>query len=208
MIVRFGRIFFLFSLSVLVFALSFYLFFPLHEAVRLAWGRGVLSASERGFFLDSAELSVEGRFPPAIVIRNIRLSSPLLSGEAGRAKIVLSPADTVIHGVPVACIRLERVSVNFSLPGQSPLYLASAEARGVFRLGRVDILDLQTEGDLNISGNAVVSPSKMSFEEGNVTIRGERSGLLEFFRSMLPLNRNDSGSWTLKKGGRQGYDAN
>ena len=198
---RKGRIVLLLLFSAAVFALSFLSFFPFGPGAEVAWSRMVRAASERGFFLDASDVSAEGGLTPEALLLNVRLRSPLLSGEAGKVSAVFSPADMITRMAPTARIRLERVSVNLPLPGERPLYLSSLECRLVFRKDRIEVLELRTSGELDVSGAVVVSPVKFTLEEADLSLGGERAQLLEFFRSVLPLRQEKPGSWTLKKGG-------
>ncbi len=197
---RYGRGILLLLVSLAAFCLSFWLFFPFGDLAETAWNTAVLSASQQGFRLDAAGVSAEGRFPPTFVLSNARMSSPLLSGEAGRADITPSVIESVLKMAPAAAVKLDRVSVNLPVPGQAPLYLSSAEARTVFRNGRLEMTGVRTGGDLEISGTIVLSPASFKILESDLVIRGERSALLEYFRSILPLRKEGPETWVLKRG--------
>jgi len=197
---RYGRAILLFLVSIAAFCLSFWLFFPFGDLAETVWNAAVLSASGRGFRLDAAGVSAEGRFPPTFVLSNARVSSPLLSGEAGRAGIAPAAGESVLKMAPAASVTLDRVSVNLPVPGQAPLYLSSAEARAVFRNGRLEVAGVRTGGDLEISGTIVLSPASFQILESDLVIRGERSALLEYFRSILPLRKEGPETWVLKRG--------
>lgn len=197
---RYGRGILLLLVSLAAFCLSFWLFFPFGDLAETAWNAAVLSASQQGFRLDAAGVSAEGRFPPMFVLSNARMASPLLSGEAGRAGIAPSVTESVMKMAPAAAVTLERVSVNLPVPGQAPLYLSSAEARTVFRNGRLEVTGVRTGGDLEISGTIVLSPASFTILESDLVIRGERSALLEYFRSVLPFRKEGAETWVLKRG--------
>lgn len=192
----------------LVFSLSFLVFFPFGPGTEAAWSRAVRAASEKGFFLDASSVSAEGRLFPGAVLLNVRFRSSLLSGEAGRATVFLSPADMVTRLAPAAGLRLERVSVNLPLPGERPLFLAAVEAGLVFLDGRVEVTDLRISGELDVSGSAVLSSRGGGLEEADLTIGGERAALMELFRSVLPLRQEKPGAWTLKRGRRSAHGGN
>ena len=192
----------------LVFSLSFLAFFPFGPGAEVAWSRAVRAASEKGFFLDASDVSADGRFLPEAVLLNVRLRSPILSGEAGRVTTAFSPRDAIISLAPAARLRLERVSVNLPVPGERPLFLAAVEARLVFPGDRVEVLELRTSGELDVSGTAVLSSRGFALEEADLTIGGERAALMELFRSVLPLRQEKPGAWILKRGGRNVHGGN
>lgn len=203
-----GRTVLFLLFSAAVFGLSFLVFFPFEAGTEAAWSRAVRAASEKGFFLDASSVSAEGRLPPGAVLLNVRLRSPLLSGEAGRITVVFSPGGTIAGLAPAASLRLERVSVNLPLPGEQPLFLAAVEARLVFRSDRVEVLEFRTSGELDVSGTAVLSSRGFALEEADLTIGGERAALMELFRSVLPLRQEKPGAWILKRGGRNPHGSN
>jgi len=203
-----GRAILLLLFSAAVFGISFLAFFPFGAGTEAAWSRAVRAASEKGFFLDASSVSAEGRILPEVVLLNVRLRSPLLSGEAGRVRVSFSPADTIAGLAPVAGLRLERVSVNLPLPGEQPLFLAAVEARLVFRSDRVEMLEFLTSGELDVSGTAVLSSRGFALEEADLTIGGERAALMERFRPVLPLRQEKPGYWILKRGGKSSHGSN
>lgn len=203
-----GRTVFFLLFSAVVFVLSFLAFFPFGAGTEAAWNRAVRAASEKGFFLDASSVSSEGRLPPEAVFLNVRLRSPLLSGEAGRVTVSFSPADTMTRFAPAARLRLERVSVNLPLPGEQPLFLSVVEAGLVFRSGRIEVLEFRTSGELVISGTAALSSRGFALDEADLAIGGDRAALMELFRPVLPLRQEKPGAWVLKRGGRNAHGSN
>ena len=46
-----------------------------------------------------------------------------------------------------------------------------------------------------------VNPATAKLDEADLHISGERASLLEFAKTMLPLQKDASGAWTLKRKG-------
>ncbi len=197
---RAGKFLLIFLAALIGFTVSLYVFFPWDAAVRTLWRDAARKAAGEGFVLDSSGIETR-RFPLAFAFLNLGVSSPLLSGEAGRAEFSPSLLSSVRSLGPAGRLRLERVSIALPLPGQPPLFLSSFEAlltaRGKMLEGEI----LKSEGDLVVSGRIVLSSEKGGVEEADLLFRGERSALLESFAPLLGLRREPSGGWRLKKGG-------
>lgn len=187
--------------SVMVFVLSFLAFFPFGQGAELLWRKAVRAAGERGFALDSSEVSAPG-FLPSAELTSVRLKSPLLSGEAGRVTVSLSLKDGVAALAPVFRVRLERVSAKAPMPGEPPIYLELAEAKIALRRDSMEAFDIKVAGELQASGRAVFSRSSLSLIEADVSLGGQRADLLAALGSVLPLRRGEGGTWKLEKVGR------
>jgi len=195
----------LFSLLIVAlfsFTAGFYFFFPRDAAAGFLWRRAVLAAADKGVNLELASLSVEGYFPFRVVLRNLRVTSPIASMEAGDVVVVPVAGATLFSFALVADILGERASLVLPLPGRQPLFLASFASRVSFRPPLVSFSQVETAGDLEISGEARVDINRLMLDEADLSIRGEQAGVFESFRSFLPLTRDASGGWTLKREGK------
>ena len=200
---RFASTLLLSVVAIFSFLAGAYFFFPRDAALGFLWRKGVLIAAERGINLELAALSVEGYFPFRIILRNLRVSSPLASMEAGTATIAPLFAASIFSFSPAADIRLEQLSLTLPLPGQPPLFFSSFSSRGSLYSSGVAFSEIRTAGDLEISGWMDVNPSLLRLDEADLSIQGERAALLEYVRTMLPLKKEASGAWTMKKGGKK-----
>ncbi len=200
---RAGKYLLLVFAAVVGFAVSFYVFFPLDSAVRTMWRDAARKAAAEGFVLDSSGIET-GRFPLSVAFLNISVTSPLLSGEAGRAEFAPSLFSSIKSLSPAGHLRLERVSIVLPLPGEQPLFLSSLEALLTAPKKRLEGEILKSEGDLEISGRAALSSEKRRIEEADLLFQGPRSALLESFAPLLGLKKEPSGGWRLLKKGKTG----
>lgn len=197
---RAGKYLLLVFAAMVGFALSFYVFFPLDGAVRTLWRDAARKAAAEGFVLDSSGIETR-RFPLAIAFLNLSVTSPLLSGEAGRAEFAPSLLSSIKNLSPAGRLRLERVSIALPLPGEQPLFLSSLEAQLTASKTGLEGEILKSAGDLEISGRAVLS-SKGGIKEADLLFQGSRSALLESFAPLLGLKREPTGGWRLLKKGK------
>lgn len=192
-------------LTLAVFGISFLALFPWNTAAEVAWSRALRLAGEKGLLLDAGSVDGEGLFAPKVRLGQARLRSLLLSGEAGEVEIRLLPLKSLLSMAPGAAVRLERVSLNLPVPGEAPLYLASVEARVALRRGRAEVRDLKISGEIRASGDGIIDLEKMFLDDADIVLEGDRTALLEYFRSFLPLKKEKEGVWTLKRGGERGH---
>ena len=195
---RIGKFLLFFSAALFAFAVSLYVFFPWDAAVRTLWRDAARKAAAEGFVLDSSGIGTT-RFPLTIALVNLSVSSPLLSGEAGRAELSPSLLSSAASLSPAGRLRLERVTIALPLPGEPPLFLSSIEALIIARGEGLEGVILKSGGDLEISGRFVLSSEKGGIEEADLLFTGSRSALLESFAPLLGLRREPSGGWRLKK---------
>ena len=197
---RAGKYLLLIFAALVGFALSFYVFFPLDGAVRTLWRDAARKAAADGFILDSSGIET-GRFPLTVAFLNLSVTSPLLSGEAGRAEFAPSLLSSIKSLSPSGRLRLERASIALPLPGEPPLFLSSLEALLSASKTGLEGEILKSAGDLEISGRAVLS-SKGGIKEADLLFQGSRSALLESFAPLLGLKREPAGGWRLLKKGK------
>lgn len=197
---RAGKYLLLIFAALVGFALSFYVFFPLDGAVRTLWRDAARKAAADGFILDSSGIET-GRFPLTVAFLNLSVTSPLLSGEAGRAEFAPSLLSSIKSLSPSGRLRLERASIALPLPGEPPLFLSSLEAQLTASKTGLEGEILKSAGDLEISGRAVLS-SKGGIKEADLLFQGSRSALLESFAPLLGLKREPAGGWRLLKKGK------
>lgn len=198
---RAGKYLLLVFAALVGFAVSFYVFFPLDGAVRTLWREAARKAAADGFVLDSSGIETS-RFPLTVAFLNLSVTSPLLSGEAGRAEFAPSLLSTIKNFSPAGRLRLERVSIALPLPGEQPLFLSSLEALLTAPKKGLEGEILKSEGDLEISGRAALSSEKRGIEEADLLFQGSRSALLESFAPLLGLKREPTGGWRLLKKGK------
>ena len=61
---------------------------------------------------------------------------------------------------------------------------------------------VRAAGDLDLDGYLTVDLRSMKIGTADMTITGERANLMELAKTMLPLQKGDSGGWRLyRKGG-------
>lgn len=198
---RTGKILLLVFAALAGFALSFYVFFPLDGAVRTLWRDAARRAAAEGFVLDSSGIETK-RFPLSVAFLNLRVTSPLLSAEAGRAEFAPSLLSSLKNLSPAGRLRLERVTIVLPLPGESPIFLSALEGVLTARKEGLEGEILKSEGDLEISGHASLSSGKRGIEEADLLFQGARSTLLESFAPLLGLKKEPSGGWRLLKKGK------
>lgn len=194
-----------FLLALGVFAASFLAFFPWKLGAEVGWSRVVRLAGEKGFSLGASAVDGEGTFAPKVRLGQVHLRSPLISGEAGEAEGVFLPMESLTSMAPAAAVRLRRVSVNLPVPGEAPLYLATVDARVIFRSARAEVRELKITGEIGAAGEAVLDLQRMYLDGADIVLGGDRVALLEYLRTLLPLNKEKEGVWTLKRGGKSGH---
>lgn len=198
------RFLFVFSMTVTAvfsFFIGLYLFFPRDAALGYFWQKGVLAAAEKGITLESAALNIEGVFPFHVVLRNVRLAAPLASAEASVVRVVPLFLESVLSLAPTAEIHVETLAMTLPLPGQPPLLFSTFSSKGSVCSAGVKLSAIRTTGDLSISGELTVNPNTARLDEADLAISGERAALLEYAKTMLPLKKEASGGWTLKRKG-------
>ena len=180
---------------------GFYFFFPRDAAVAFFWRKGVLLASQKGVTLETAALYVEGYLPFHVVGRNLQITAPIASIEA--VKIKFSPRffESLFTMVPTAKVSFESLSLNLPLPGQAPLVFSSYASTASLLSSGVRLSEIRTTGDLQVAGDMTVNLDTLRLDEADLAISGERTALLEYVKTMLPLQKEASGIWTLKRKG-------
>jgi len=187
--------------AVFSFLVGLYLFFPRDAALGYFWQKGVLAAAEKGITLESAALSMEGTLPFHVVLRNVRLAAPLASAEASVVRVVPLFLESVFSFAPTAEIHVETLTMTLPLPGQPPLVFSTFSSKGSVYPAGIKLSAIRSAGDLLISGELTVNPSTARLDEADLAISGERAALLEYAKTMLPLKKESSGGWTLKRKG-------
>ncbi len=199
---RIGSSLLLVFIALLSFLAGLYCFFPLLAAAGFLWRKGVMAAAENGVTLEAATLGVEGYFPFRILLRNTRVVTPVLSAEAGVVEIAPLFLESILSFAPTAEVRLERVSLNLPLPGQQPIYLSFFSSKGALRSSGMEVSSIRSAGDIVMEGSLKMNSRTAKLEEADLSIGGDRVAILEYVKGMLPLQKDDSGTWTLKiKGG-------
>ena len=196
---RMKKFFLLLFAGLFAFGGALYFFFPLDAAARTLWREAARKAAAEGFVLDSSGIE-SARIPLRITLMNLSVSSPLLSGEAGRAEFAPSLLSSLRALAPAGRLHLERVSLALPIPGEPPLFLSSLDALLTARGEEIEGVILETGGDLDISGRMVISSRKGSLQEADLLLKGSRSALLESFAPLLGLRREQTGGWRLRKG--------
>lgn len=197
--------FLLISLMTIVAVLSFfiglYFFFPKDVALGYFWQKSVLAAAEKGITLESAALTTEGTLSFHIVLRNVRIAAPLASAEASVVRVIPLFLESVFSLAPTAEIHVETLTMTLPLPGQPPLVFSTFSSTGSVRSSGIRLSAIRSTGDLSISGELTVNPNTARLDEADLAISGERTALLEYAKTMLPLKKEPSGGWTLKRTG-------
>ena len=186
------------------FGAGLFFFFPRDAALAFFWRKGVLAAAQNGMTLESAALRVDGYLPFRIVLRNVKLIAPVASMEAGEMTVSPLFVESLFTMAPTAEVRFESLSLNLPLPGQPPLAFASCFFTSSLRPSQVRLAGIRTIGDLVIAGDMTVNPHTLKLDEADLSISGERTALLEYVKTMLPLQKESSGAWTLKRKGGEG----
>ncbi|GAB1485107.1 hypothetical protein MASR2M79_01530 [Aminivibrio sp.] len=175
---RTGKILLLVFAALAGFALSFYVFFPLDGAVRTLWRDAARRAAAEGFVLDSSGIETK-RFPLSAAFLNLRVTSPLLSAEAGRAEFAPSLLSSLKNLSPAGRLRLERVTIVLPLPGESPIFLSALEGVLTARKEGLEGEILKSEGTLKYPGTPPSPPE-----------RGGSKRLISSFRGPAALFSN------------------
>ncbi len=183
------------------FSGGLYFFFPRDAALAFFWRKGVLAASQKGVTLETAALGVEGYLPFRIVFRNVRVAAPVASMEAGAMTVSPRFVESLFSFAPTAEINFESLSLNLPLPGQPPLVFSSYSSIASLLSSGVRLAEIRTAGDLQVAGEMTVNLHTLKLDEADISISGERTALLEYVKTMLPLQREASGTWTLKRKG-------
>ena len=173
---RMKKFFLLLFAGLFAFGGALYFFFPLDAAARTLWREAARKAAAEGFVLDSSGIE-SARIPLRITLMNLSVSSPLLSGEAGRAEFAPSLLSSLRALAPAGRLHLERVSLALHIPGEPPLFLSSLDALLTARGEEIEGVILETGGDLDISGRMVISSRKGSLQEADLLLKGSRSAL-------------------------------
>lgn len=198
---RFTSVFGVFFCAVFSFIAALYLFFPMDAALELLWRKGTLAAAEKGVTIEAAFLGVEDYFPLRIIFRNVRVAAPVASAEAGMLSVRPLFLESIASMAPTAEIRLENFSLGIPLPGQPPVALSTFSSKSRVRPSAIEFSGIRTTGDLAIQGDVVVNTATAKLDEADILISGERASLLEYAKTMLPLQKDASGAWTLKRKG-------
>lgn len=198
---RFASVFGVLFCAFFSFVAALYLFFPMDAALDLLWRKGTLAAAEKGVTMETAFLGVEGYFPLRIVFRNVRVAAPVASAEAGMLSVRPLFVESIASMSPTAEIRLENFSLGLPLPGQPPVVFSTFFSKSSVRPSTINFSGIRTAGDLVIQGDVVVNTVTAKLDEADILISGERASLLEYAKTMLPLQKDASGAWTLKRKG-------
>lgn len=198
---RFASVFGVLLCAFISFVAALYLFFPMDTALELLWRKGMLAAAEKGVTLETAFVGVDDYFPLRIVFRNVRVAAPVASAEAGMLTVRPLFVESILSMSPTAEIRLENFSLGIPLPGQPPIAFSTFYSKSSVRASAIHLSGIQTTGDLVIVGDMTVNPATAKLDEADLHISGERASLLEFAKTMLPLQKDASGAWTLKRKG-------
>jgi len=198
---RFASVFGVLFCAFFSFVAALYLFFPMDAALDLLWRKGTLAAAEKGVTMETAFLGVEGYFPLRIVFRNVRVAAPVASAEAGMLSVRPLFVESIASMSPTAEIRLENFSLGLPLPGQPPVVFSTFFSKSSVRPSTIKFSGIRTAGDLVIQGDVVVNTVTAKLDEADILISGERASLLEYAKTMLPLQKDASGAWTLKRKG-------
>jgi hypothetical protein len=180
---------------------GFYFFFPRDAALAFFWRKGVLIASQKGVTLETAALTVEGYLPFIIVGRNVRITAPVVSVEAGEMKISPRFFESLFTMAPTAEVSFKSLSLNLPLPGQAPLFFSSYTSTAALLSSGVRLSKIRTFGELQVVGEMTMNLKTLRLDEAELSISGDRTALLEYVKSMLPLQKEASGTWTLKRKG-------
>lgn len=194
------------GLSVLIVGLVFffaalYAFFPTDAALAYIWRRATRAAYDRGATLESAALFT-AESPLRAVIKNLRLSTPVASVEAETLTVTPLFIRSLLSASLKAELEFNSLSLGVPLPGQPPLSFGVFSATVGLRPDEARLDGVRAAGDLDLDGYLTVDLRSIKIGTADMTITGERANLMELAKTMLPLQKGDSGGWRLyRKGG-------
>ncbi len=195
---RLGTLLLTLVVALATFSAAFYVFLPKDAALAYLWGKGTLLSAEKGVGLESAALTLE-ESPLRVVLRNARLSAAIASAEAGSVTITPLFIQSLLSISFKAEVRFESLALNLPMPGQAPLVFTTFSAMARLRPSSVTLEGVSATGDLLLNGALSVNLQTRKIEEAEMAISGERSDLLELAKAVLPLSKEPSGDWILRR---------
>ncbi len=195
---RLGSVLLTLVVALASFSAAFYIFLPKDAALAYLWGKGTLLSAEKGVGLESAALALE-ESPLRLVLRNACISAAIVSAEAGSVTITPLFIQSLLTASFKAKVRFESLVLNLPMPGQAPLTFTTFSTTARLRPSSLTLEEVRATGDLHLNGDLSVNLQTRKIEEAEMAISGERSDLLELAKTILPLSKEPSGDWILRR---------